>query len=110
MSSLSMTSMTRVPLDRRGERDQRDVARLLDRFRQPPLVGRAHARNAARRDLSPLAQERAQQPHVLVVDIVDSVDTKPAHFLAPEILLLARDRLVAAGGPLRSADGSSASG
>ena len=54
------------------------------------------------------AMKRVQQPHVLVVDVVDLLDAEAAHLLAPEILLLAgRDRLVAAGGPLRRADGSS---
>src|ERR1043166_7880489 len=69
---------------------------------------RAHAGDAPRRDFAALGDERAQQPHVLVVDVVDPIDTKPAHFLAPEILFLAGDRLVAAGGPLRSANRSSA--
>ena len=62
---------------------------------------RAHAGNAPRRDLAALGDERVQQPHVLVVDVVDLVDAEPAHLLAPEILLLAGDRFVAAGGPHR---------
>src|SRR5580698_6770420 len=70
----------------------------------------AYARNPARRDLPAFGNERRQQPHFLVIDIVDLVDAEPAHLFAPEILLLARDRLVAAGRPLRTADWSSALG
>src|SRR5579863_3908515 len=69
---------------------------------------RADARDAPRRDLPALGNERQQQPHFLVIDIVDFIDAEPAHFLAPEILFLARDRLIAAGGTLRAADWSSA--
>src|SRR5258708_25708796 len=71
---------------------------------------RAYARDAPRRDLAALGNERREQPHFLVIDIVDFVDAEPAHFFAPEILFLSRDRLVAAGGTLRAADGSSALG
>src|SRR6266403_140183 len=73
-------------LHRHRERDERDVARLLDRLRQPALVRGAHARNAARRDLAALGNEGSEQPHVLVVDVVDPIDAEPAYFLAPEIL------------------------
>src|ERR1700679_311093 len=71
---------------------------------------RAYARNTPRRDLPALGNERQQQPHFLVIDIVDLVDAEPAHLLAPEILFLARNRFVAAGGTLRAADRSSALG
>src|SRR5260370_40360323 len=70
----------------------------------------AHARNPPGRDFTALRNEGHQQSRVLVVDIVDLVDAEPAQFLAPEILFLAGDGLVAAGGALGSADGSSASG
>src|SRR3954464_301527 len=100
MSSLRMTSIYFLPyLNRDRERDQRDIARLLDGFRQPPLMRSAHTRDAARRDLSTLADEGAEQPRLLVINVVDTVDAEPAHLLAPEILLLA-DGLVAAGGAL----------
>lgn len=71
---------------------------------------RAYARNAARRNLPALGNEGGEQPHFFVIDIVDPVDAESAHLLAPEILFLACDRLVAAGGTLRSADWSSALG
>ena len=53
--------------------------------------------------------ERVQQSDVLVIDVVDLVDAETANLLAPEILLLAGDRLVAAGRTLRCADGTSTS-
>src|ERR1019366_2340147 len=95
-------------LERGRERQQRDVPRLLDRVREPALVRRAHARNAARHDLAPLRHEGVQHLHVLVVDIVDLLDAEPAYLLAPEILLLlGGNRLVAARGALRRAAWSS---
>src|ERR1039457_70127 len=95
-------------LERGRERQQRDVPRLLDRVREPPLMRRAHARNAARHNLAPLRYEGVQHLHVLVVDIVDLLDAEPANLLAPEILfLLGGNRLVAAGGALRRAAWSS---
>jgi hypothetical protein len=97
-------------LNRGRERDQRNIPRLLDRLSQPALVRRAYARNAPRRNLPALGNERQQQPHFLVIDIVDFIDTEPAHLLAPEILFLARDGFIAAGGTLRAADWSSALG
>src|SRR5439155_22695672 len=39
--------------------------------------------------------------------VFNPIKTNPAPFLAPEILFLPADRLVAAGGPLRSANRSS---
>src|ERR1035438_8723218 len=95
-------------LERGRERQQRDVPRLLDRVRQPPLVRRAHARYTARHDLTPLRHAGVQHLHVLVVDIVDLLDAEPAYLLAPEILLLlGGNRLVAARGTLRRAAWSS---
>src|SRR5579871_2147451 len=108
MTSMVVSSCVQS-LERRGERDQHDVARLLDRLGQAPLMRGAHARDPPRRDLAALADEGAQQANVLVVDIVDFIDAEPAHLLAPEILLLAAECLVAARGPLRRADGSTAS-
>src|SRR6185312_6975300 len=71
---------------------------------------RADSRNAPRRDLAALGNEGVQQAHVLVIDVVDFIDAEPAHFLAPEILLLAHHGFVAAGGTRGTADGSAASG
>src|ERR1700682_4463425 len=93
----------------RREGNQRDITRLLDGFTQPPLVRRAYARDPPRRDLAALGDEGREHSHVLVIDVVDFFHAEPAHFLAPEILLLGGHRLVAAGGPLRCADGTSAS-
>src|SRR5947209_5687088 len=69
---------------------------------------RAHARNTARCDLSTLADEAHQHADVLIVDVVDLVHAEAAQFFAPEILLLAGNRFVAAGGTHRSADRPSA--
>src|SRR5579864_2867423 len=69
---------------------------------------RADARNAPRNDLAALGNETREQAHVLIVDVVDSLDAKPANLLAPEILfLLGGDGFVTAGGPLSRAAGSS---
>src|SRR6516225_888677 len=96
-----MTSMIpRFLLDRRRERKQRDIAGLLDRFAQSPLVRRAHACDASRRDFAALADKRPEHPGVLVIDIVDLVDAETAYLLAPEVLLFRGDRLVASRGPL----------
>src|SRR4029078_6425227 len=73
-------------------------------------MGGTHAGDAAGRDLAALGNEGVQQAHVLVIDVVDFVDAEPAHFFAPEILLLAHHGFVAAGGTRGTADGSGASG
>src|SRR5580658_5072763 len=102
-----MTSMVRL-LERRRERQQRDVARLLDGVGQPPLVRGADTGYAARDDLAALRHEGVQQLDVLVIDVVDLFHAKPANFLAAEIRFLLRGYgLVAAGGALSGAAGSS---
>src|SRR5579871_4505279 len=102
-----MTSMIRL-LELRRERQQRDVARLFDGVGEPPLVRGAHAGNAARNNLAAFRHESVQQLYVLVIDVVDFLDAKPANFLAAEILFLLRgDGFVAAGGPLAGAAWSS---
>src|SRR5579863_7938669 len=70
------------------ERQQRDVARPLDRFAEPPLVARAGARHAARQDFSPLLHERLQLVHLLVIDEVHVIDAEAADFLLAKILAL----------------------
>src|SRR5690349_12192107 len=70
----------------RGERQQGDVARLLDGRRKPALVRRADARQAARHDLAALGHELRKQTHVLVIDGVDLLDAELADFLAAEVL------------------------
>src|SRR5262245_8943088 len=100
-----MTSMRFLQtLNLRRERQQGDVARLLDRVAQAPLAGSTNARDAAWNDLAALGNERVQHLDVFVIDIVDLLDTEPAHFFAPEILLLLRQyRFVAPSGTLRRA-------
>src|ERR1035441_2977813 len=110
ISDLRMTSIPDFlpPLELRRERQQRDVARLLDGVGQAPLMRSADAGNAARDDLAPFRHEGVEHFHVLVIDVVDLLDAEPAHFLAPEkLLLLGGYRFVAAGGPLRGAAWSS---
>src|SRR6201986_5124399 len=66
------------------KRQQRDIARLLDRRRQPVLVRSAHARQTPRHDLAALGHELPEQPVVLVVDVFDLLDAELTYFLAPE--------------------------
>src|ERR1035438_2468184 len=69
---------------------------------------RTYTRDPARHNLAPLRHERVQHLHIFVIDIVDLLDAEPAYFLAPEILLLlSRNRFIAARGPLRGAAWSS---
>src|SRR5579863_8544129 len=105
MSSLSMTSMAiSSRLELRRERQQRDVARLLDGVGETPLMGRAHARDPPRHNLAALGHKGVQHLHIFVIDVIDLLHAEPAHLLAPEILLFLRgDRLVAAGGALSRA-------
>src|SRR5580698_1206710 len=72
-----------------GERKQRDVARALDRFTEPPLMASANAGHAARQNLSALLHELRQNVRALVVDEIHLLDTKLADFLFSEILALA---------------------
>src|SRR5947209_6941677 len=67
------------------ERQQRDVARLLDGDGKPPLVRRADAAQAARHDLAAFGHEAREQPHVFVVDGVNFLDAEFANLLAAEI-------------------------
>src|SRR5204862_6006887 len=84
----------------RCERNQCDVSGLLDGFSQAALMRRADAGNTAWDNLAALGNKRVEQAGVFIVNIVDLLDTEPAHFLTPEILLLSGDRFVAASGPL----------
>src|SRR5690242_21845916 len=96
MSSLRMTSIVISSyLVARRERQKSDVARLLDRVRQAPLVRRAHARDAPRNNLPALGHEGVQHFDVFVVDVVDFLDAELGRLLAPEGLLLLRgDRFI----------------
>lgn len=52
----------------RGERQQSDATRPLDRRRQQPLMTRAVAGNPARRHLTAFGDERRNRAQVLVID------------------------------------------
>src|SRR5262245_17076151 len=80
----------------RHVRDQRDLARALDRRLQLALVHRAGARDAPRQDLAALRDERADQLDVLVVDVVDLVRAELADLAAAEERAALSLRLVAA--------------
>src|SRR5206468_618426 len=63
----------RSPTLVRYVRDKRDLARTLDRGLKLPLMHRAGAGDPPRQNLAALRHERADQLHVLVIDIVDLV-------------------------------------
>src|SRR6478736_10241589 len=65
-------------------RDQRNLAGALERRLQLALVHCTRARDPAREDLPALRHERAQQLHVLVVDVVDLVRAELADLAAAE--------------------------
>src|SRR5258706_5932551 len=68
------------------KRQQGDVARNLDRARQPSLMWSADSGQAARHDLAALGHELREQAHVLVVDVFDFLDAELTNLLAAEIL------------------------
>src|SRR5579884_4338069 len=70
------------------ERQQRDVASLLDRSSKTTLVGRADPTQPPRHNLSALGDELRQQPVILVVDGVNLLDAELANLLPPEVLAL----------------------
>src|ERR1700691_2065737 len=72
-----------------GERQEGDVARLLDGPRQTALVRRAHAGQAPRSDFAALRDELRQQAHVFVIDRFDLLDAELANLFAAEKLAAA---------------------
>src|SRR5262245_61194945 len=86
-----MTSMALI----RHVRNERDLPGPLDRGLQFALVHRAGARDATRQDLAALGDERSDQLHVLVVDVVDLVRAELAHLAAAEQRAALALRLVA---------------
>ena len=58
------------------------MAASLDRLRQPPLMDSAITGDPARHDLPAVGYEPAQQPLVLIVDMLNLVFTEPADFPA----------------------------
>src|SRR5205085_7005094 len=65
-------------------RDERDLARALDRRLQLALVHRAGPGDPPRQNLAALWHERPDQLHVLVVDVVDLVRAELADLPAAE--------------------------
>src|SRR5262245_40572418 len=65
-------------------RNQRDLTGALDRGLQLALMHRAGARDAARQNLAALGDERPDELHVLVVDVVDLVRAELADLAAAE--------------------------
>ena len=60
-------------------RQQGDVARALDRFRQHALVRGAHAGDTPWQDLAAFRDIRLQEPHIFEVDQVDLFDAEAAN-------------------------------
>src|SRR5690348_11242932 len=65
-------------------RNQRELPRARNGGLQLPLMKRARTGNPARLNLAPLRDERHQQAHVLVVDVVDLVCAELADAPATE--------------------------
>src|SRR5215469_5855047 len=72
----------RSALGVRREWQQGDRAGPLQRGGQRPLVLGAGARDPARQDLAPLGEEPPQPADLLVVDVVDALDTEGADLAA----------------------------
>src|SRR5215813_4154495 len=72
----------------RGEGNQGQDARSLDRLHQLPLMLRACARDPSRKDLGALRREGLQQAHVLIVDEFDLLVAELAELLLSEQKLL----------------------
>src|SRR5688572_16661914 len=89
MTSIGVSSMLRPALV--GDvGNQRQLPRPLDGGLQLALVQGAGARDPPRLDLAALRQERREQPHVLVVDVVDLLRAELAHAAATEEAATAR--------------------
>jgi hypothetical protein len=82
-------SYSTVLLKFRGERQQRDVARPLNGFAEPPLVARASARHAPRENLATLLNEWLKHLDPFVIDEVHALDAETANLLLSKILALA---------------------
>src|SRR5690348_15481319 len=72
-----------------GERQERDLARPLERQGQPPLVAGTGAGDAARQDLAALGDEAPKARHLLVIDVVHPLDAKRAHLAVRALAALA---------------------
>src|SRR5262245_36682923 len=67
-----------------GERDQREMARALDRRGEPALVPRAISADPPRDDLVSLGQKDPQRLRILVIEAQVRIDAEPAHLRADE--------------------------
>src|ERR1700744_3475658 len=74
----------------RSERQQGDVAGLLDGACESPLMRGAHTGQAARNNLAALRNKLLQQAHIAVMDGVDLLHAELADLLPPEELATAR--------------------
>jgi hypothetical protein len=78
------------------ERQQSDVAGLLDGTRQPTLMGRADPGKAAGNYLASLRDKLLQQANIAIVDGIDFLDTEFANLLAAKELASAAARAAGA--------------
>src|SRR5256885_5681540 len=93
-----------------GEGEQRGDARALDGVLQLPLVQRARAGDAARKNLPALGDELLQRLQVFVVDVLDLLHAELADALAAiEELLLPALLSGAAGGRAAARPGTTRS-
>jgi hypothetical protein len=86
-------------LKARRERQQGDIASLLDSLREPPLMRGADAGETPGHDLAALCDKALEQPHIAIRDGVD--------FLGAELAdLLAAEKLASAGAARASSAGT----
>jgi hypothetical protein len=85
-SAARNSSAIRADLVSGGKRQQRDVPRLLDGFRQAALVRGANAVQPSRNNLAALGHKLLQQAHVAVRNRVDLLRAELADLLAAEEL------------------------
>src|SRR6185503_6938178 len=68
-----------------GVRQEREIARALDRRRQLPLIRRAGPRDPARNDLAGLRDVGFQRNEILVVDLFHALSREATKLLASKI-------------------------
>jgi hypothetical protein len=85
-SAITEEQVSRTALVMRGERQQGDIAGLLNGPGQPPLVRGTHAGQAPGNDLASLGDELLQQADIPVGDGVDLLGAELTDLLAAEEL------------------------
>src|SRR5258706_5082732 len=65
-------------------RNERELAGAFDRRLQLALVHRTRARDPARQNLAALGNERPEQLHILVIDVVNLIRAELADLAPPE--------------------------